>query len=81
MAECKILFDSPLYELYINGMIKSENSKYVGAEQIRLIFNPPVSIATIRRWQKRRKIPFAKIGGRVIFDVDRVEAHIAKLMS
>jgi len=50
--------------------------KYVDAEQIRKIFDPPVSVGTIRRWQRSKTIPFAKVGGKVIFDVERVRAYI-----
>ncbi len=42
-------------------------AEYVSAERLGLMFDPPLSIATIRRFQTRRVIPFVRLGRRVLF--------------
>jgi hypothetical protein len=53
-----------------------QSGKLVSADKLRGYFNPPLSLRTIRNWQKRRHVPFIKVGGKVFFDPERVMDHL-----
>ena len=52
--------------------------KLVSAERLSCLFDPPLSVRTIRKWQKGRIIPFYKVGARVLFDPNRVREHLIR---
>lgn len=65
-------------------MVKEDSSQhsditalYVSAEELALMFKPPLSVRFIRDLQKRRTIPWLKLGRRVLFDPVRVKETLA----
>jgi hypothetical protein len=51
-------------------------NKLVSAEKLRMYFDPPLSLRTIRTWQAARVIPYIRIGRRIFFDPVRVLDHL-----
>jgi hypothetical protein len=41
--------------------------EYVSADKLAQMFDPPLSLCFIRSLQKRRTIPFIRLGRRVVF--------------
>jgi len=50
---------------------------YTDARGFAALFDPPLSIGTVRKLQRERAIPFARIGRRVVFNVEAAKAAIA----
>lgn len=53
-----------------------DRAEYVSAEKLARMFDPPLSICFIRALQKRRTIPFIRLGKRVVFSPDAVRRAI-----
>lgn len=54
------------------------STRLVSADKLRMHFDPPPSLRTIREWQARRVIPFYRIGVRVYFDPEAVREHLRR---
>jgi hypothetical protein len=52
--------------------------KLYNAEELRKLFNPPLSLKTVRNMTKARVIPYIKIGRRIYYEPDEVMAQLRK---
>ena len=71
----------PARKGYHNGYMQSVDSKLVDAETLRVVLwdkRCRPSLRTVRDWQRRKILPYFKIGKGVFFDVEQVRASLGR---